>query len=108
MAPVPHVRPADRLELPGGRVRVGSPDAARAYDNERPPHEIELQPYWLDRTPVTAGEFPPFVPDGGYREARHRTPGGLLWRKRHHMRAPLGLSEQQRHPPVTRLSLDEA
>ena len=108
MPPVLRVRPANRLEIPGGRVSVGSTDAARAYDNERPPHEIELQPYWLDRTPVTAGEFAAFVQDGGYRDARHWTSEGWLWRKRHDVRAPLGLPEQQRDAPVTCLSWYEA
>ncbi|MFN2545874.1 MAG: DinB family protein, partial [Myxococcales bacterium] len=48
MAPAGAMHAADRLEFRGGRVQVGSDDAARAYDNERPQHVVELKPYWLD------------------------------------------------------------
>ena len=69
-------------------MQVGSADAARAYDNERPRHEIELRPYWLDPSPVTAGQFVQFV------RAIGNDPGIK----------PLGLEEQDPDAPVTCLS----
>src|SRR5205085_3051705 len=108
MPPPLHVRSAGRLEFAGGRVVVGYADAARAYDNERPPHEVELEPWWIDRVPVTAGEYAPFVAAGGYREAAHWNPQGWEWRTKHNVRAPLGFGEQHTDAPVTCVSWYEA
>jgi len=108
MPPPLHVRSAGRLEFAGGRVVVGYADAARAYDNERPPHEVELEPWWIDRVPVTAGEYAPFVAAGGYREAAHWNPQGWEWRTKHNVRAPLGFREQHTDAPVTCVSWYEA
>jgi formylglycine-generating enzyme required for sulfatase activity len=108
MPPPLHVRAADRLECAGGRVLVGSADEARAYDNERPQHELELLPYWLDRAPVTACEFARFVEAGGYQEQRHWTEDGWAWRVHHDIRAPLAFHEQLPDAPATCLSWYEA
>jgi iron(II)-dependent oxidoreductase len=105
----PRVRAAaERRTFPGGRVLIGSGDAARAYDNERPQHEIELAPFWLDGAPVTAGEFARFVEDGGYLDSAHWTEDGWAWRTAGDVAAPLGFGEQHREAPVTCLSWYEA
>lgn len=108
MPPALRVRSADRIELGGGRVLVGSAVPARAYDNERPQHEVELRPYWLDRAPVTAGEFSRFVTAGGYRERRNWSKNGWAWRGKNDVRAPLGFEEQQPDAPITCISWYEA
>jgi iron(II)-dependent oxidoreductase len=108
MPPPLQVRSADRLEFPGGTVLIGSADAARAYDNERPQHELELGPYWLDPAPVTAGEFARFVDDRGYEDPRHWTQAGWEWRSKHGIDAPIGLREQHPDGPVTCLCAHEA
>ncbi len=108
MPPPLRAHAADRLELAGGAVTVGSPDASRAYDNERPEHEVTLESFWLDRAPVSAAQFAEFVRAGGYRERRHWAEAGWEWRARHDVRAPLGLREQQPDAPVTCLSWYEA
>ena len=108
MPPALRVRSADRIELGGGRFLVGSAVPERAYDNERPQHEVELRPYWLDRAPVTAGEFDRFVSAGGYRERRNWTKGGWAWRGRNDVRAPLGFEGQEPDAPVTCISWYEA
>ena len=108
MPPRLSVKAAERLELEGGRVTVGSADRSRAYDNECPQHEITLRPYWLDRGPVTAGEFAHFIDAGGYRERRHWTEEGWSWRTGHDVRAPVRFREQDPDAPVTCLSWYEA
>ena len=108
MPPALNVRAASRLELAGGRVTVGCVDAARAYDNERAPHEVELQPYWLDRAPVTAADFREFVKAGGYSERKWWTSEGWSWRAEQDVRSPLGLREQKPEAPITCLSWYEA
>ena len=100
------VRAAGRIEHPGGRVQVGSDDASRAYDNERPAHAVELQPFWLDRAPVTAGEFARFIAARGYEDRRCWTDPGWEWRQK--TSAPLGFHEQAPQSPVTCVSWFEA
>lgn len=102
------VRSVDRLDFLGGSAVVGCADAAIAYDNERPQHEVALLPFWLDRAPVTAGEFARFVDGGGYRVARHWTAEGWAWRMRECVEAPLQFAEQRPEAPVTCLSWYEA
>lgn len=87
-APV-KVHSAKRLEFAGGRALIGSADAARAYDNERPQHEVALAPYWLDPAPVTVAQF------AGYLEATRAE-------------KPLRFSEQPPESPVTCVSWDDA
>lgn len=108
MAPEVHMRDAGRLELPGGRFRVGSDDAARAHDNERPAHEVELGPCFIDRSPVTAREFARFIEAGGYTERRLWTEAGFRWREEQGVRAPPGFDEQPPDAPVTCVSWYEA
>ena len=108
MPPRVSVSAVGRLELGGGRVLLGSPDRARAYDNERPQHEVELRPYWLDRAPVKAGEFARFVQAGGYREPQDWSEEGWAWRTKARVCAPIGFREQEPEAPVTCLSWYEA
>jgi gamma-glutamyl hercynylcysteine S-oxide synthase len=49
----------------GGVVDVGAGPKGFAYDNERPRHEVTLAPFWIDRRPVTNGEFAAFVEETG-------------------------------------------
>ena len=37
-----------------------------AYDNERPPHIVEVAPFALDTGPVTNAAYAEFIADGGY------------------------------------------
>ena len=73
--------PVERRRRPGrraGRRRPGDGRASRAastrsapaptgfaYDNERPRHTVELEPFEIDRTPVTNGAFAEFVAETG-------------------------------------------
>jgi iron(II)-dependent oxidoreductase len=56
----------------GGNVAVGDRGIGFAYDNERPCHEVHLEPFEIDRAPVTNAQYAQFVADGGYDER-------LLW-----------------------------
>ena len=86
--------PAKRRALPGllpngDQVRmvlvnaagatIGTEDRRRAYDNERPRHGAGLAPFWIDRTPVTNGEYLEFMSDGGYRRSELWSKPGLAW-----------------------------
>jgi iron(II)-dependent oxidoreductase len=62
---------ADAVEWPemvhveGGHKAIGAPPEGFAYDNERPRHEVELDPFEIDRTPVTNGAYVEFMQDTG-------------------------------------------
>ncbi len=49
--------------VPGGRFRMGS-DVH--YPDERPAHTVELDGFWMDRTPVTNRRFRQFVEATGH------------------------------------------
>jgi iron(II)-dependent oxidoreductase len=94
--PVPPVDAPDRapagpdeIEVPGGAFLLGAVDEPWAYDNELVAHEVELQPYRIDRAPVTNRAFAEFVADRGYRTRRHWSAQGWQWRTRTDVHHPL-------------------
>ena len=63
----------------GGQVTIGTKDRSAAYDNERPMHEKELQPFLIDRIPVTNGRYLDFIADKGYQRAELWSDEGRKW-----------------------------
>ncbi len=55
----------------GGPVEIGAGPAGFAYDNERPRHTVELEPFWIGRTPVTNAAFAQFVDETGAEPPRY-------------------------------------
>jgi formylglycine-generating enzyme len=51
------------VDLPGGTFRMGSD---RFYPEERPVREASVEPFWIDRHPVTVAEFRRFVKETGH------------------------------------------
>ena len=49
--------------IPGGEFMMGSNDF---YPEERPVHEVAVDPFWMDEHPVTVAEFRRFVKATGY------------------------------------------
>ena len=49
-----------------GLVQIGAQAHGFAFDNERPRHEVFLQPFQVANRTVTNGEFLAFIEDGGY------------------------------------------
>jgi len=81
---------SDGMELiDGGASVIGTSTEPWAYDNERPAHEIELPPFWIDTAPVTNGTYAEFIADGGYEDEGLWHPDGWAWRKSEHATAPL-------------------
>jgi iron(II)-dependent oxidoreductase len=67
------------VRIDANRVFIGTEDRVRAYDNERPAHRVDLAPYWMDRTPVTNGEYLAFMDDGGYERRELWSEAGRQW-----------------------------
>jgi gamma-glutamyl hercynylcysteine S-oxide synthase len=80
--PAPRRRPLERPEtlIEGGSFVFGTSDDPWAYDNERPAHETETPPFWIDTAPVTNRAFLEFVEAGGYEDERLWTDEGWSWR----------------------------
>ena len=55
----------DMVLVEAGEHEIGSGPSGFAYDNERPRHEVELDAFWSDRTPVTNGAYASFVAETG-------------------------------------------
>jgi iron(II)-dependent oxidoreductase len=71
---------ADRMvRIETANATIGTDDRRRAYDNERPRHDAAIAPFWMDRTPVTNGEYLDFMNDGGYRRPELWSDGGRVW-----------------------------
>ncbi|HSF02450.1 MAG TPA: ergothioneine biosynthesis protein EgtB [Solirubrobacterales bacterium] len=47
----------------GGEAEIGAGARGFAYDNERPRHAIEVEPFRIDRTPVTNRAYAEFIAD---------------------------------------------
>ena len=75
-----------RIETAG--ATIGTDDRRRAYDNERPRHTVAVAPFWIDRTPVTNGEYLDFMSDGGYRRRELWSEAGLAWLSESKAEAP--------------------
>src|SRR4029453_4557311 len=53
----------DMVHLPGGTFRMGSDDH---YPEEAPAHFVKVDPFWIDRTPITNRQFRQFVDATGH------------------------------------------
>jgi gamma-glutamyl hercynylcysteine S-oxide synthase len=76
----PAPREPEMLSLEGGAFLMGSDDP-NGYDNEKLPHEVIVDPFELERTPVTAFQWKQFMDDGGYQRRELWTEEGWAWRE---------------------------
>jgi iron(II)-dependent oxidoreductase len=91
--PAGHVVPGEVL-VDGGPFVMGTDAEPWAYDNERPAHVVDLQPFWIDVAPVTNGQYLAFVESGGYEEPRWWSPAGWAWREESGIAHPAGWSSE--------------
>jgi gamma-glutamyl hercynylcysteine S-oxide synthase len=91
--PPPAAADASRLPreviVPGGPFTMGTSTQPWALDNERPAHTVQVDPFFIDTTPVTCGAYAEFIADGGYDEPRWWTADGWEHRQRAGLSAPL-------------------
>jgi iron(II)-dependent oxidoreductase len=78
------------VEIDGATAPIGAdPDAGFAYDNEKPRHLAEVQPFKIGRAPVTNAAWNDFIERGGYERSEWWSPEGWAWRTAEQASAPL-------------------
>jgi len=107
--PLPPVEATGEVVVPGGAFTMGSNDAW-AYDNERPPHAVDVPRFRIDRALVTNAEYAAFVESGGYRDRGLWSDDGWAWREAEGAEAPLYWDSERPPPrePVLHVSFHEA
>ena len=79
---------AREVHVPGGPFEMGN-EEAWAYDNERPRHRVHVPAFFIDRFPVTNGQFLAFMEDGGYANRAHWADAGWAFREAERLEHPL-------------------
>lgn len=57
--------PDGMIWVPGGEFIMGA-DNSESRDDEKPPHKVKVDGFWMDATPVTNAQFQKFVEATGY------------------------------------------
>ncbi|MEW5857318.1 MAG: SUMF1/EgtB/PvdO family nonheme iron enzyme, partial [Cyanobacteriota bacterium] len=78
----------EMVEIAAGEFEMGN-ESIDALDNERPVHRVYLDTYWIDRYPVTCGQYRAFMEAGGYQNARWWTEAGWKWLQENPVNQPL-------------------
>ncbi len=90
--PEPDAGWADRIgsmvRFPGGMVEIGSDDRSTVYDNERPRHSTEVEPFSIDAAPVTNGQYLEFMDAGGYSNPKLWSAEGWKWLQKSDVESP--------------------
>jgi gamma-glutamyl hercynylcysteine S-oxide synthase len=84
----PMLRQSAMVEIPAGPFRQGN-DSLNALDNEGSTHWVDVPTYWIDRYPVTQGEFSSFMQANGYQEPRWWSADGWDWKEGQGITQPL-------------------
>ena len=66
------------IQIPAGEFEIGN-DSPHALDNERPAHRVYLDTYYIDRFPVTCGQYRAFMAAGGYENPQWWSKEGWEW-----------------------------
>jgi gamma-glutamyl hercynylcysteine S-oxide synthase len=103
--PEPDSEGPEMVLVEAGEAGIGAGPDGFAYDNERPRHTVELEPFWIDRTPVTNRAYAEFVADTGAEPPLYWEPDTDGWWKRTAMGRAGRLDADQ---PVVHVSWHEA
>jgi gamma-glutamyl hercynylcysteine S-oxide synthase len=95
----------EMVRVEGGSHEVGAPAVGFAYDNERPRHRVDIEPFWIDRTPVSNADYMTYLEETGAEPPMYwERDGEGGW-----VRTAMGRSEAvDPQLPVIHVSWDEA
>ena len=81
------------VKIPGGIFEMGYDPQLWGnnfcYDVEMPVHKVWLDDFYIDRAPVSNGDYLQFIEDGGYKDFRHWLSDGWEWVQNENIIAPL-------------------
>jgi ergothioneine biosynthesis protein EgtB len=78
----------EMIQIPGGEFEQGNA-SIDALDNERLIHRRYLDTYWIDRYPVTCGQYRVFMEAGGYQNPNWWSASGWKWLQENPVNQPL-------------------
>jgi iron(II)-dependent oxidoreductase len=91
----PNAGIGEMVRVAGGAFQMGARALPFAYDNEQPPHTVELQDFRIDKFPVTNGEYAEFIEAGGYQTRALWSDEGWAWKVENQIERPLYWSAAQ-------------
>ncbi|MBD2455198.1 ergothioneine biosynthesis protein EgtB [Nostoc sp. FACHB-87] len=74
--------------IPAGEFEMGN-NSLDALDNESFCHRVYLDTYWIDRYPVTCGQYREFMAAGGYKNPEWWSDAGWQWLQVEQVTEPL-------------------
>ncbi len=78
------------VSVPGGTFDLGATgESGFLFDNEKWAHPVTVDPFRMDRGPVTHGAYLHFVEDGGYTRRELWDEEGWAWREQAGLTAPV-------------------
>jgi iron(II)-dependent oxidoreductase len=80
-APAGRVEAGGEVFVAGGPFTMGTSTEPWALDNERPAHRVDVPAYFIDRFPVTNGQYLAFIDAGGYANPVWWSPAGWAHRQ---------------------------
>jgi gamma-glutamyl hercynylcysteine S-oxide synthase len=85
----PKFKIAEMVPVEGGAFEIGARGLPFAYDNEQPPHIVELEGFRIDKFPVTNGEYLAFIEANGYQTRSLWSAEGWAWKEENNIEHPL-------------------
>ncbi|MGS0496765.1 ergothioneine biosynthesis protein EgtB [Pseudoalteromonas sp. S1727] len=70
-------------------IDIGAAESDFSYDNERPKHQVFIQPFRFANRLITNGEYLAFMQSGGYQNPEHWLSDGWAQINKTHQTAPL-------------------
>ncbi|MDQ4126230.1 MAG: SUMF1/EgtB/PvdO family nonheme iron enzyme [Actinomycetota bacterium] len=96
------------VDVAGGAVEVGAGADGFAYDNERPRHACDVEPFRIGRTPVTNASWLTFAEGGGYVRREWRSDEGWAWKEEYDIERHEGAAAGAPDAPVCHVAWFEA
>ena len=93
---IPNEAGEEMVRITGGPFEMGANGYPFAYDNEKPPHMIEVADFRIDKYPVTNGDYARFIEAGGYETRSLWSDEGWKWKEEEGICCPLYWSPAKR------------
>jgi iron(II)-dependent oxidoreductase len=96
------------LEIPAGTFAMGAGGQGFAYDNECPPHTVEVGAFAIARRPVSNASWLNFSEGGGYERREWWSDEGWAWKQEHDITHHSSVTAGHLQAPARHVSWFEA